>query len=288
MAVSKRLRYEILRRDNHACKYCGQAAPDVQLTVDHVIPTALGGSDEPSNLVAACKDCNAGKSASAPDAAVVADVDQRAVRWGLAMSVAVETRAAELAKDRALTRRFDKAWTKGSPTGVVVPRDANWKNSVLRFLAGGLDQEFLTDAIATAMGNDRLPDRDRWRYFCGICWRELDKLRDMAGELLDRQDGVVETAIPERWVHAMWFLSHADAYLHDVLETVCVPSEVREIATRGLWAAAEDAEEAFRAGPGEWDSVDERASEAFGTGHAWHSHYIQQYAKSAGLVPDGS
>ncbi|MEU5976310.1 hypothetical protein [Streptomyces sp. NPDC047315] len=25
MAVSKRLRYEILRRDNHACRYCGAA-----------------------------------------------------------------------------------------------------------------------------------------------------------------------------------------------------------------------------------------------------------------------
>lgn len=23
MAISKRLRYEILRRDNHACRYCG-------------------------------------------------------------------------------------------------------------------------------------------------------------------------------------------------------------------------------------------------------------------------
>ena len=28
MAVSKRLRYEILRRDNHTCRYCGASAPD--------------------------------------------------------------------------------------------------------------------------------------------------------------------------------------------------------------------------------------------------------------------
>lgn len=33
MAVSKRLRYEILRRDDHACRYCGDRAPDVKLTV---------------------------------------------------------------------------------------------------------------------------------------------------------------------------------------------------------------------------------------------------------------
>lgn len=62
MTVSKRLRFEILRRDNHACRYCGGVAPDATITVDHVVPVALGGSDDPSNLVAACKDCNAGKS----------------------------------------------------------------------------------------------------------------------------------------------------------------------------------------------------------------------------------
>lgn len=35
MPVSKRLRYEVLRRDSHTCRYCGGAAPDVKLTVDH-------------------------------------------------------------------------------------------------------------------------------------------------------------------------------------------------------------------------------------------------------------
>ena len=38
MAVSKRTRYEVLRRDNHACRYCGASAPDAKLTVDHVLP----------------------------------------------------------------------------------------------------------------------------------------------------------------------------------------------------------------------------------------------------------
>ena len=45
MALSKRLRYEILRRDNHTCRYCGASAPDVTLTVDHVVPCLLYTSD---------------------------------------------------------------------------------------------------------------------------------------------------------------------------------------------------------------------------------------------------
>lgn len=76
MAVSKRLRYEILRRDNHACRYCGATAPGVKLNVDHVIPQALGGSDKPDNLVTSCADCNAGKTSSMPNAMPVADVAQ--------------------------------------------------------------------------------------------------------------------------------------------------------------------------------------------------------------------
>lgn len=80
MAVSKRLRYEVLRRDNHACRYCGATPPDVKLNVDHVVPAALGGSNAPTNLVAACTDCNAGKTSSMPNAATVEDVDQQAFR----------------------------------------------------------------------------------------------------------------------------------------------------------------------------------------------------------------
>lgn len=80
MAVSKRLRYEVLRRDNHACRYCGASAPDVKLNVDHVIPTSLGGPDKPTNLVTACADCNAGKTSSMPNAMPVADVEQETFR----------------------------------------------------------------------------------------------------------------------------------------------------------------------------------------------------------------
>lgn len=92
MAVSKRLRYEILRRDNHACRYCGATAPQVKLNVDHVIPQALGGSDKPTNLVTSCADCNAGKTSSMPGAMVVADVDQETFRRAAALNRDAERR----------------------------------------------------------------------------------------------------------------------------------------------------------------------------------------------------
>lgn len=48
MALTKRTRFEVLRRDGHRCRYCGDTAEaGATLTVDHVVPVALGGTDEP-------------------------------------------------------------------------------------------------------------------------------------------------------------------------------------------------------------------------------------------------
>lgn len=81
MAVSKRTRFEVLRRDNFTCRYCGAKAPDVELHVDHVHPRLHGGNDHPRNLVAACKDCNLGKSAILLDSEKARDVsDESFVR----------------------------------------------------------------------------------------------------------------------------------------------------------------------------------------------------------------
>ena len=52
----------ILLRDGYTCQYCG-ATPAVQLlTLDHVVPRALGGRSTWENMVAACRACNARKA----------------------------------------------------------------------------------------------------------------------------------------------------------------------------------------------------------------------------------
>lgn len=48
-------RYAIYLRDGFTCVYCQSSN---KLTLDHVIPSSAGGSDEPSNLVTCCKKCN--------------------------------------------------------------------------------------------------------------------------------------------------------------------------------------------------------------------------------------
>ena len=81
MPVSKRLRYEVLRRDNYTCRYCGAFAPLAVLVIDHVVPRKHGGRDLLENLVTACQDCNSGKSASLPEAWLVDEVERAAKKW---------------------------------------------------------------------------------------------------------------------------------------------------------------------------------------------------------------
>ena len=58
-AIPLGVRQKILRRDGHACRYCGVSASDI----DHVVPVALGGSNRMGNLVISCTDCNSRKGA---------------------------------------------------------------------------------------------------------------------------------------------------------------------------------------------------------------------------------
>ncbi|SCE61234.1 HNH endonuclease, partial [Streptomyces sp. Termitarium-T10T-6] len=142
MAVSKRLRYEILRRDNHACRYCGATAPDVPLRVDHVTPVALGGTDTPGNLVTSCEPCNSGKSSATVDSAVVDGVSDDAIRWAEAMKKA----AAELSEQNQpkldYRNAFESEWNSwtypsaGKRLNHELPAD--WKTSLERFRTAGL------------------------------------------------------------------------------------------------------------------------------------------------------
>jgi len=60
--LSQKLRFEVFKRDEFTCQYCGRKPPEVILHVDHIIPVSEGGLDDISNLITSCKDCNLGKS----------------------------------------------------------------------------------------------------------------------------------------------------------------------------------------------------------------------------------
>ena len=61
-SVNPKLRFEVFKRDNFTCQYCGEKPPEVTLEVDHLIPVSKGGTDDQKNLITSCIECNRGKS----------------------------------------------------------------------------------------------------------------------------------------------------------------------------------------------------------------------------------
>lgn len=224
MAISKRLRYEILRRDGFACQYCGAGAPDATLTVDHVTPKALGGTDDPANLLTACEDCNAGKSSSNPDAPLVEAADRRAAQWKQAMETVIAQRQAVHSELMQRVKKFGDTWGD-------VPKEVGWRASVERFLAAGLTDEFLAAAASRAMLKERLPDRDVWRYFCGICWRELDAIQEATASIVHPRSSGLQQDDLRPFDH----MSVVYDFVEQLLDALHLPDQVRRPIVRAYW-----------------------------------------------------
>jgi hypothetical protein len=178
MAVSKRTRFEVLRRDNHTCRYC--RATDAPLTIDHVTPIALGGTDDPSNLVTACRDCNAGKSSSSPDSSLVADVSDDAARWSAAMK-----RAAETLSDRSAAR--------DAYVDAVMSEWDRYRNVPARLVGtigglhdAGLPLDVAIEAVEAACVNYGVVDRVA--YFAGIGWKRVRAMQEIAAQIVAAEE----------------------------------------------------------------------------------------------------
>ena len=185
MAVTKRVRFEVLRRDNHTCRYCGASAPDATLTVDHVTPVALGGSDDPSNLVAACKDCNAGKASTSPDSELVEDVAQDALRWAAAMREAARIKQTERDDEREYVAVFLDEWDRYRLDFDRLPPD--FDRSIIALRTAGLPEQSLTDIVGIVATARNV--RDRFSYCMGVAWKRVGVLQEMATELLAAEEG---------------------------------------------------------------------------------------------------
>ncbi|MGW9397275.1 HNH endonuclease [Streptomyces sp. NPDC055642] len=195
MAVSKRLRYEILRRDSHTCRYCGASAPDVPLRIDHVTPVALGGTDTPDNLVTSCEPCNSGKSSVPPDAATIADVAQDAMRWTVAWKQAAEEERLSSAERAASTTdvldAFFRAVKGRYGIAPAIPQDA--EASVVRWLELGLPKEKIAELIAYTVGRTAVAPDSKWRYLSGCCWNALKEIEQRTRTILAEEPATAKS-----------------------------------------------------------------------------------------------
>lgn len=183
MAVTKRTRFEILRRDEHTCQYCGAKAPDVTLHIDHVVPVSLGGDDKPSNLVTACKDCNTGKASISPDSPLVQGLSDRAAAYALGMVDKMTRFRADLESLEEYVESFRATWDDwgvgDGPRRVTFPLPDDFEMSLFKWKQMGIPTSVYDLAIPPAMLKPGLARDARFSYMAGIVWnmvnsREID------------------------------------------------------------------------------------------------------------------
>lgn len=185
MAINKRLRFEILKRDGFKCKYCRNH--EVLLTVDHVTPKSLGGTDTTDNLVACCDDCNSGKTSTLPGGATVGDVDEDLIRWTRAMKRATAAAREQYEEMERYLAAFKAEWNRWHCTADKnpVPLPTNWGGFVDQFCVDGLPSWMWGNIVRRAMSAEA--HGDRFKYACGIARSKTVELQRRARAEFDGQ-----------------------------------------------------------------------------------------------------
>lgn len=169
MAVTKRTRFEVFRRDGFQCQYCGAKPPEVELRIDHVTPVALGGTDKPNNIVTACHDCNAGKSSITPDSPFVEAVSEKAAAYALAMQDHMTRFRASIEALEDYEAEFEVEWKRWVKGDAHLPLPPDYKLSLYQWMKVGIPPTVFALAIPKAMQKRGLRgDYGEFTYMAGI------------------------------------------------------------------------------------------------------------------------
>ena len=173
--TSKRMRFDVFKRDNFKCQYCGRTPPKVALEVDHITPKAAGGQDSINNYVTACFDCNRGKSSIKLDCVPtslqsnIAQMREKRAQLKayneFLLSLQEETEDAIDQVGKAFVKHFSHYQLSDS-----------FRNNTLRKFLTYLPCAKLQEAMTIACSHFSNMDNKGWaadkalKYFCGICW----------------------------------------------------------------------------------------------------------------------
>lgn len=147
MSVSKRIRFEVLRRDGYKCHYCHSR--EEKLTIDHVIPQALGGSDKPDNLVACCQACNIGKTSINPDEPLVAQVEKWAETFHYYLKAAQDGIKTDIEEENEYVRSIFDLWEQiiDLGGGYRYPLPDTWAKTARYWHGIGVDVDIIEHAF---------------------------------------------------------------------------------------------------------------------------------------------
>lgn len=168
--ISAKTRFEVFKRDGFTCQYCGAHPPSVVLHVDHIHPVAEGGTNDEDNLITACDRCNLGKGARLLSSAPKSLEDKASEAREREAQLAGYSAVMQAVRERieADTWEVLDAVIPGSSNGTTHAKF----ESVKRFVSG-IGKEACLEASGIAWGKKPYSDPQRFKYFCGVCWRKL-------------------------------------------------------------------------------------------------------------------
>ena len=178
--ISKRIRFEIFKRDRFTCQYCGRMPPAVTLQVDHVVAVANGGTNSQLNLLTSCADCNSGKSDRPISdvvpaiSEVIADRKERTKQLAELNQLLFKERAFEDAAIYRLGQLWCSHLDESRGHKGFSPAAALTVRGLLRKLPEAEIHEAILIAFARVPGGDLRT----FKYFCGVC---RSKIKEASG-----------------------------------------------------------------------------------------------------------
>lgn len=168
--ISKKMRFDVFKRDNFACIYCGQHPPKVVLEADHVVPVYEGGKNRMDNLVTACFDCNRGKGKHSLDVIPESLADKGARIKEAELQLKAYRKIIDERNDRLECDVWDVVHELFGVNKNRISKDKF--NSILRFVEL-MDLPDVLDSARRAYRKQPSHEGNRFSYFCGVCWGRI-------------------------------------------------------------------------------------------------------------------
>jgi len=169
LSISKKIRFDVFKRDGFQCQYCGKTPPNIVLEVDHIKPKKRNGRDDIENLITACFDCNRGKGADELRVAPPQTEDKIKI---------LKEKEDQLKEYHRLQERIHKQIQRDIE--YIDGKFREFSNNKLqlsdygkvqiRNLLRHFSKHHIEDALAISWGKDYVPNDDKLKYACGVLW----------------------------------------------------------------------------------------------------------------------
>jgi len=172
VGLSKKIRFDVFKRDLFCCQYCGKNPPSVILEVDHIVPVIKGGKNNIDNLLTACFDCNRGKGKSelntlpetTENKILILKEKEKQYKAYSKLLKSIDNRLADECE------AVDKVYTSYFPEFCLADKFKH--NSLKRFIS---ELGYIQTKNAMDKACYKINDSEgAIKYFCGICWNIIN------------------------------------------------------------------------------------------------------------------